>query len=156
MNTRQKYLAKKTAHIFHLIGQTGRLEILLAIGRGEACVCHLEAWLGYRQASISQQLMLLRDAGLVTSRRLGKHIFYSLKDPALLGAIAQLAQVEGAEAVDLERFTAVAPLPECSCPLCSPAGDDRAGEDQIVVPSHAWKSRTHRPYTYETSSKPER
>jgi ArsR family transcriptional regulator len=142
MNTRQKHLAENTARTFHLIGQTSRLEILLAIGSGEACVCHLEAWLGYRQATISQQLMLLRDAGLVVSRREGKHIFYSIKDPAVIDSIARIARLEGAEASDLERFATVAPLPNCSCPLCTPAGEEGPGEDQTASPSHAWKSKT--------------
>jgi ArsR family transcriptional regulator len=142
MNIRQKHLAENTARTFHLIGQTSRLEILLAIGSGEACVCHLEAWLGYRQATISQQLMLLRDAGLVVSRREGKHIFYAIKDPAVIDSIARIARLEGAEASDLEHFTTVAPLPGCPCPLCIPAGEESTGEDHAATPSHAWKSKT--------------
>lgn len=45
-----------------------RLEILDILRRGEECVCHTEAALGRRQSYISQQLMALRDAGLVGSR----------------------------------------------------------------------------------------
>lgn len=52
---------------FSLLGQSSRLNILLAIGQENVCVCHLEAVLGQRQASISQQLMLLRTAGMVQS-----------------------------------------------------------------------------------------
>ncbi|MEW6406696.1 MAG: permease [Chloroflexota bacterium] len=40
-----------------------RLGILDLLREGEACVCHMEAVFGYRQAYISQQLMVLRDAG---------------------------------------------------------------------------------------------
>ena len=47
---------KKLASLFRTMGQAARLRIILAIGEGEACVCHLEAILGYRQAYISQQL----------------------------------------------------------------------------------------------------
>ena len=57
------------------ISQPVRLEILLAIGTGEACVCHLEAVIGQRQAYISQQLMALREAGIVKSRRDGRNIY---------------------------------------------------------------------------------
>lgn len=52
------------AHLLQTIGQTARLQILLAIGEGEACVCHLEAALGWRQAYLSQHLMALREAGM--------------------------------------------------------------------------------------------
>ena len=54
--------------IFQLLGQPNRLYILLTIARDEACVCHLEAVLGIRQATISQHLMVLRDAGVVMAQ----------------------------------------------------------------------------------------
>ena len=52
-----------------VISPAPRLEILLGIGAGEACVCHLEAMFGLRQATLSQHLMALREAGVVTDRR---------------------------------------------------------------------------------------
>ena len=55
----------KVSDLLQVISPEPCLEILLAIGAGEACVCHLEAVLGYRQAYISQQLMALREAGLL-------------------------------------------------------------------------------------------
>jgi DNA-binding transcriptional ArsR family regulator len=38
--------ARKISRLLRAISQPSRLEILLAIGTGEACVCHLEAYLG--------------------------------------------------------------------------------------------------------------
>ena len=61
-----------------------RVQILLAIGTGEACVCHLESLLGLRQANISQQLMVLREKKIITSRREGKYIYYRLVNPNVL------------------------------------------------------------------------
>lgn len=46
----------------------------MAIGSSEACVCHLEAMPGYRQAVISQHLKALREAGVLGTRRGGKYI----------------------------------------------------------------------------------
>ena len=83
------------AEVFALLGQPERLKIVLAIGRGHACVCHLTAVLGLRQAYISQQLMLLRAANLVTAERCGRHIFYSLSDPRWLDLIEQAAALVG-------------------------------------------------------------
>ncbi len=94
------------------IGQPARLQILLAIGRGEPCVCHLEAALGWRQAYISQHLMALREAGLVIDRRHGRNIHYRLNNPALLGLIQQVAELQG---VTLPKL---APSLECGCPNC--------------------------------------
>ncbi len=81
------------ADIFALIGQPARLHILLAIGTEHACVCQLEALLGLRQAYISQQLMLLRDAGLVETERVGRHIFYRLSEPRWLDLIKTAAGI---------------------------------------------------------------
>lgn len=86
---------QQMADVFALIGQPARLNILLAIGNEKACVCQLESLLDQRQAYISQQLMLLRDAGLVESERSGRYIFYHLTDPRWLDLIAQAAGILG-------------------------------------------------------------
>ena len=52
------------AQIFKALAYRARLHILEALEQEEACVCHLEALLGLRQAYISQHLALLRQAGL--------------------------------------------------------------------------------------------
>ena len=77
--------------VFALFSQPTRLNILLVIGQERACVCHLESMLGLRQAYISQQLMMLRKAGLVVTERIGRHIFYRLADPRWLDLIGQAA-----------------------------------------------------------------
>ena len=100
------------AHLLQTIGQPARLEILLAIGEGEACVCHLEAMLGRRQATLSQHLMALREAGLVDDRRDGRYIFYRLRDPALLALVHEAARLQGL------ALPSLAPSPDCGCPNC--------------------------------------
>lgn len=100
------------------IGQPARLQILLAIGRGEPCVCHLEATFGWRQAYISQHLMALREAGIVTDRREGRFIHYRLNNPALLDLIRQAAQLQGLSPEALAALAAQ-PCHECPCPKCN-------------------------------------
>lgn len=53
-----------------------RIAILEILRAGEQCVCHIEAILGLRQAYISQQLMVLRRAGIITNRREGWNQYY--------------------------------------------------------------------------------
>jgi DNA-binding transcriptional ArsR family regulator len=53
------------ARLFRILSNPARLDLLACLRDGEACVCHLEAALGLRQAYISQQLAVLRQAGLV-------------------------------------------------------------------------------------------
>jgi DNA-binding transcriptional ArsR family regulator len=85
--------SQSMADVFALIGQPARLHLLLAIGNEHACVCQLEAVLGQRQAYISQQLMLLRDAGLVETERSGRYIFYRVSDPRWLDLVKQAAVI---------------------------------------------------------------
>lgn len=66
------------ADLLQTIGQASRLQILLAIGEGEICVCHLESMLGLRQATLSQHLMALREAGIVTDRSDGMNCLPAL------------------------------------------------------------------------------
>ena len=89
------------AEAFRLLGQPVRIQILMTIAREEACVCHIEAALGIRQAAISQHLMVLRDAGVVAANRDGRNIFYRLAKPGLFEAICQVAAVAGVSAEDL-------------------------------------------------------
>lgn len=102
----------KVSETLQIISNGPRLEIILGIGTAEVCVCHLEAMLGLRQASLSQHLMALREAGVVTDRREGRYVFYRLCDPALLDFINQAAKLQGLELQTLE------PSPECDCPHC--------------------------------------
>ncbi len=62
------------------LSHEGRLMILCHLVTGEKSVTELEELLSARQAAVSQQLARLRLEGLVTPRREGKAIYYSLTD----------------------------------------------------------------------------
>ncbi len=100
------------------IGQPVRLRILLAIGRREACVCHLEALLGLRQAHISQQLMALRKAGILSARREGRFIYYRLNDPRLLDLIQMAGRLAKIPETELKALVQADQIPHCCCPKC--------------------------------------
>lgn len=110
------------AETFRLLGQPVRIQILLIIAREEACVCHLETVLGIRQSSISQHLMVLRDAGLVTTCREGRNIFYRLVNPEIIDLIYQFALVSGFSSEKLVQLSKK-PVLNCPCPYCNPEMD---------------------------------
>ncbi|HZX27558.1 MAG TPA: metalloregulator ArsR/SmtB family transcription factor [Telluria sp.] len=60
------------------LSHPARLLLLCQLVRGEACVSELEQATGIVQPSLSQQLGVLREEGLVETRREGKQIFYRL------------------------------------------------------------------------------
>lgn len=107
------------ASLLETISPLTRLQILLAIGTGEACVCHLEAALGLRQAYISQHLMALRKADILLDRREGRYIFYRLKDTALLDLITVSARLNGLSAETVSMLINKKSL-SCECPQCTP------------------------------------
>ena len=73
--------AQSAATFLKALAHEGRLLILCYLSSGEKSVTELEQLLGSRQAAVSQQLARLRLEGLVTCRREGKAIYYSLGDP---------------------------------------------------------------------------
>ncbi len=68
------------SNMLKALSHEGRLMILCHLVSGEKSVTELEELLSARQAAVSQQLARLRLEGLVTPRREGKTIFYSLAD----------------------------------------------------------------------------
>jgi ArsR family transcriptional regulator len=72
--------ATQASNFLKAISHEGRLMILCHLVTGEKSVTELEDLLAARQAAVSQQLARLRLEGLVTPRRDGKTIYYSLTD----------------------------------------------------------------------------
>lgn len=72
--------AMEASNFLKAISHEGRLMILCHLASGEKSVTELEDLLSARQAAVSQQLSRLRLEGLVTPRREGKAIYYSLTD----------------------------------------------------------------------------
>lgn len=109
MYTTQAAVLKAMAHPV-------RLQILDLLRGGEQCVCHLEAVINRRQAYISQQLMILREAGLINSRREarsqgdGRQIYYWITDDTTRAVLDALLGTE----VIVEE-----PVDGCGCPSCA-------------------------------------
>ena len=93
-----------------------RLAILDILKDGEQCVCHMEATLGLRQAYISQQLMPLKNAGLVESRRDGLNLYYRVIKPEIFDVLAALQAAAGVRPTLPQHRHAnnVCPCPKCN------------------------------------------
>jgi len=107
------------AELLKALAHPVRLQILDILRDGERCVCHIEAVLGLRQAYISQQLMLLRKAGLLADRKDGLRVYYRITDRAVLRVLDQARAL-------LERQGVTFSSPEsaprgCPCPSCASA-----------------------------------
>ena len=114
-------ISKQIAAPLTAIASPQRISILLAIGKGEACVCHLETALGLRQAYISQHLMALRKADILQDRREGRYVFYKIKNASLLDLITASAALNGLSAESVSLLINTQIYPSCECPHCVPA-----------------------------------
>ncbi|HIV25749.1 MAG TPA: winged helix-turn-helix transcriptional regulator [Candidatus Scatomonas pullistercoris] len=70
----------RLADLFKTFGDPTRIRILTVLSGQELCVCDIADLLGMSQSAISHQLGVLRQAGLVSFRREGRTVFYSLAD----------------------------------------------------------------------------
>jgi ArsR family transcriptional regulator len=104
---------RQAAQFYSLFSHPARLQILDELRRDEACVCHLQTVLGRPQAYVSQQLRVLREAGVVTDRKDGLLVYYRLDDQRVERLLEEvLGPIEG-----LMR------LADCPCPKCTPEVD---------------------------------
>lgn len=81
------------ANFLKALAHEGRLMILCHLSSGPKSVTELENLLASRQAAVSQQLARLRLEGLVSARRDGKAIYYSLQDPKVIRAVALIYEM---------------------------------------------------------------
>lgn len=96
-------LAEPAANFLKALGHDGRLAILCHLLRGPKSVTELENLVQMRQAVVSQQLARLRLEGLVSTRREGQAIFYSLLDPKVAEMIRLLCSLFGIPAENRDR-----------------------------------------------------
>jgi len=85
--------AAKAAALLRALSHEGRLMILCHLSSGEKTVGALEYLLDCRQAAMSQQLARLRKDGLVSARRDGKAIYYSISDEKARDLVALVYEI---------------------------------------------------------------
>jgi ArsR family transcriptional regulator len=89
MATRTPIDIGRSARLFHALSDETRLSILQRLRLGERCVCDLTDAMDAAQSRLSFHLKVLKDAGLVTDRRDGRWMYYTLNSETL-GEIGDL------------------------------------------------------------------
>ncbi|MEN3276704.1 MAG: hypothetical protein V7631_2494 [Massilia sp.] len=85
--------AASACGLLKVLGNPDRLLLLCQLTQGEYCVSELESLLGIQQPTLSQQLGVLREEGLVSTRREGKQIYYKIDSKeatAIMGVLYEL------------------------------------------------------------------
>ena len=82
--------AEKAGRLMKALANPARLMLLCQLAQGELWVGEREGLIGITQPTLSQQLGVLRDEGLVSTRREGKNIYYRIESAQALAVMAVL------------------------------------------------------------------
>jgi DNA-binding transcriptional ArsR family regulator len=118
------------SELFKVLSHPVRLAVLGILRNGEQCVCHMEAKLGLRQAYISQQLMVLREAGIIEDRREGWNSYYRVIKPEIYSLLEQAGEILGEQLTITSSETQPS---KCPCPKCNPSEEASFTTDQVLV-----------------------
>jgi len=86
-------LSEVKAELFKALGHPARVRVLEVLVDGEHTVSELVPLVGIESSHLSQQLGVLRRAGLVTTRREGSSVHYALRDPLVAELLAIAKQL---------------------------------------------------------------
>lgn len=98
MTTLQSQDTRRTAALFHALSDPTRIEILNCLASCERCVCDLTGALDAAQSRLSFHLKVLKEAGLITDRRSGRWVYYTVVPDALDQAASYLAELRDGSA----------------------------------------------------------
>jgi ArsR family transcriptional regulator len=90
-------LYDREAHLCKSLGHSTRIQIIDLLAKGELRAAALQTLLAISKANLSQHLAILRGAGLVTTRRDGRHVYYSLAAPQVkktYGLVRELIRLQ--------------------------------------------------------------
>ena len=110
------------------LSDLNRVRVLLALRRGELCVCQITELLGLATSTISKHLSILHQAGLILSRKTERWVYYRLPDKsasvvvreALDWVLKSLAKTDEAkaDAVKLKTILKIDPVELCRRRCC--------------------------------------
>jgi DNA-binding transcriptional ArsR family regulator len=81
-------LSEVKAELFKALGHPARVRILEVLAEGEHAVGEMQPKVGIESSHLSQQLAVLRRAGVVVARKEGSSVIYALRDPAVAELLA--------------------------------------------------------------------
>ncbi len=94
MGTLTRSPIEHALRVFRALGDENRLRLIEQLREGEQCVCDLSDAIGASQPLLSFHLKALKEAGLVTDRREGRWVYYTLNGDAIEAAQNLLAGIK--------------------------------------------------------------
>ncbi|MFA5032968.1 MAG: metalloregulator ArsR/SmtB family transcription factor [bacterium] len=110
--------------IFEVLGDETRLRIMkILLERDTLCVCEIMQALRINQTRVSKHLRILKDAGLVKSKKKGLWVYYSINKNSsknmkeILLFLKQMLNEDGILIKDKKRLAKAVKLSECKCKI---------------------------------------
>lgn len=92
------------ANVLKALGQPTRLQILDLLKDGERCVCEIFPAINQEQANVSKHLSILKQAGILESRKDGLRILYRIKTPEIFNLLTGTSRILKAQANEQRRL----------------------------------------------------
>jgi DNA-binding transcriptional ArsR family regulator len=92
------------ASILKALGQPTRLQILELLKDGERCVCDIFPAISQEQANVSKHLSILKQVGILESRKEGLRILYRIKTPEILSLLSGVSKLLKAQAQEQHKL----------------------------------------------------
>jgi len=92
------------ASVLKALGQPTRLQILDLLKGGERCVCEIFPAISQEQANVSKHLSILKQAGILESRKDGLRIIYRKKTPEIFNLLSGVSKLLKAQASEQHRL----------------------------------------------------
>ena len=109
---------REQANLLKLMAHPMRLQILTVLSQDAECVCHLSAVLDKPQPYVSQQLAVLRNAGIIVDQKEGTNVFYGLANGRIGHRVRAVLQPLAGEMQAGER-SGHQRIGGCCCPKCN-------------------------------------
>ena len=99
-------IANFTSEFFKALSHPLRIKVLDALRNGEVGVNELSARLAIEQATVSQQLAVLRKSNIVVGRKEGQNVYYSARDPEIFHLLDVARQIFNNHLIDVRDLLA--------------------------------------------------
>ena len=111
------------AEFFKALSHPGRIKIIESLRSGEKTVTELQALLDDEPAPASQHLALLRAKGIVSGRKNGNNVYYSVRDPKIFELLDVAREIFNAHLTDTQEMLKELADEEEAVAAIEPAGD---------------------------------
>jgi ArsR family transcriptional regulator len=93
MENKERFRSQAVSEVFKALGHPSRVFIVEQLKQADRCVCELSAMIGADMSTVSRHLSILKKAGILTDRKEGTTVYYSLACNCLGGMLSGVENI---------------------------------------------------------------